>query len=136
MGLDLVDRIKKHEGYRRFVYQCTMDKQTIGYGTMIEEGGHGVPEHIAELLLLDYLETIQARLKAHEWYTSLDEARQECILEMAYQMGVEGVLAFRNMIDSLTSQDWERARDHALDSLWARQTPARARDVAERLALG
>ena len=52
MGLDLVDRIKKHEGYRRFVYQCTMDKQTIGYGTMIEEGGHGVPEHIAELLLL------------------------------------------------------------------------------------
>ena len=43
----------------------------------------------AELLLRDYLQTI-GRLKVHDWYNDLSTPRQR-ILEMAYQMGVEGV---------------------------------------------
>lgn len=103
---------------------------------MIEEGGHGVPEYIAELLLRDYLQTIDTRLRVHAWFTGLDEARQQCILEMAYQMGVEGVQGFSKMIAALQVGDYPRAADEALDSLWAKQTPARARDVAQRLEVG
>ena len=133
---ELLDRLKAFEGYRRHAYHCSLDHLTIGYGTMIEEGGHGVPEYIAELLLRDYLQTIETRLKAHDWYSALDTARQHCILEMAYQMGVEGVLGFRNMIAALERGDYAEAANQALDSLWAKQTPNRARDVAERLAAG
>ena len=133
---ELLARVKHFEGYRRHVYRCSLGHQTIGYGTMIDEGGHGVPEFIAELLLRDYLQTIETRLKAHEWFGELDTPRQHCILEMAYQMGVEGVLGFENMIGALERGDWMQAEAEALDSLWAKQTPARARDVAERLKLG
>lgn len=133
---ELLARIKKFEGFRRHAYKCSLDYLTIGYGTMIEEGGHGVPEYIAELLLRDYLQTIEARLRVHEWFTGLNDARQQCIMEMAYQMGVEGVLAFRNMIGSLEKGDFLEAGEHALDSKWAEQTPARARDVSDRLARG
>ena len=136
MEAELLERIKKFEGYRRYAYRCSLDHLTIGYGTMIEDGGHGIPEFVAELLLRDYLETIQTRLKAHDWFNALNEPRQHCILEMAYQMGVEGVLAFKMMIQSLKDKDWEGARTNALDSLWAKQTPARAKDVADRLAVG
>jgi len=136
MENELVERLKRFEGYKRFAYKCSLDHLTIGYGTVIEEGGHGLPEYVAEILLQDYLKTIQTRLQVHEWFNELNTARQHCILEMAYQMGVEGVLDFRNMIGSLKAQDWEGARSHALDSLWAKQTPARAQDVADRLAAG
>lgn len=136
MENELVERLKRFEGYKRFAYKCSLDHLTIGYGTVIEEGGHGLPEYVAEILLQDYLKTIQTRLQVHEWFNELNTARQHCILEMAYQMGVEGVLDFRNMIGSLKAQDWEEARSHALDSLWAKQTPARAQDVADRLAAG
>lgn len=136
MDKDLLDRIKGFEGYRRYAYHCSLGHLTIGYGTMIAEGGHGVPDYVAEILLQDYLTTIQSRLKVYDWFIGLNTPRQHCILEMAYQMGVEGVLAFRNMIRSIEQQDWQAAGDHALDSLWAKQTPIRARDVAERLTLG
>jgi lysozyme len=55
---------------------------------------------------------------------------------MAYQMGVEGVQGFSKMIAALQVGDYPRAADEALDSLWAKQTPARARDVAQRLESG
>ncbi|HAL41656.1 MAG TPA: hypothetical protein DCP57_04355 [Gammaproteobacteria bacterium] len=133
---ELLERVKRFEGYRRHAYRCSLGHLTIGYGTMIEEGGHGVPAFIAELLLRDYLQTIETRLKAHDWFGELSTPRQYCILEMAYQMGVEGVLGFENMIEALKRGDWIQAEAEALDSLWAKQTPARARDVAERLRLG
>jgi lysozyme len=133
---ELLARVKQFEGYRRHAYRCSLGHLTIGYGTMIEEGGHGVPSYIAELLLRDYLQTIETRLKVHEWYGELNAPRQHCILEMAYQMGVEGVLGFEKMIEALKRGDWPAAEAEALDSLWAKQTPARARDVAERLKLG
>jgi lysozyme len=133
---DLLARVKQFEGYRRHAYRCSLGHLTIGYGTMIEEGGHGVPSYIAELLLRDYLQTIETRLKAHDWFGELSTPRQHCILEMAYQMGVEGVLGFENMIEAIKRSDWVQAEAEALDSLWAKQTPARARDVAERLRQG
>ena len=133
---ELLDRIKEHEGYRRFVYECSTGHKTIGYGTMIEPSGHGIPRYIAELLLRDYLTTIESLLRPHEWFCDLNTNRQHCILEMAYQMGVDGVLGFKNMISSLSAESWDDAEMHALDSLWARQTPKRAQEVARRLRQG
>lgn len=133
---ELLARVKQFEGYRRHAYRCSLGHLTIGYGTMIEEGGHGVPSFVAELLLRDYLQTIETRLKVHDWFGELSTPRQHCILEMAYQMGVEGVLGFENMIEALKGGDWIKAEAEALQSLWARQTPARAKDVAARLNAG
>jgi lysozyme len=136
MDAFLIDRLKAHEGYRRFAYECSEGRLTIGYGTMIENGGHGVPEYIAELLLRDYLQTLETRFAALDWYKSLDDNRRGAILEMGYQMGYEGVLGFRKMIEAVGDHDWDRVLSEALDSRWARQTPARANDVARRLAYG
>ena len=136
MSEDLIDRIKAHEGYRRFAYECSEGRLTIGYGTMIENGGHGIPEAIAEALLTDYLNVIWAKMYAKTWFTDLNQARQDCIVEMCYQLGITGVSGFKNMISRLQAKDWEGASKEALDSAWAKQTPARAAEVAERLAQG
>ena len=41
-----------------------------------------------------------------------------------------------NAIAALQREDYETAESEALDSLWAKQTPARAKDVAGRLRAG
>ena len=136
MSEGLIDRLKAHEGYRRFAYECSEGRLTIGYGTMIENGGHGIPEHIAEALLTDYVNVIWAKMSAKSWFANLNQSRQECIVEMCYQLGITGVSGFKNMISKLKGKDWEGASEEALDSAWAEQTPARAAEVAKRLLRG
>jgi lysozyme len=48
-------------------------------------------------------------------------------------MGVSGVLKFKGMLEALKAGKRELAANEALDSLWARQTPERARRVAEQI---
>jgi lysozyme len=55
---------------------------------------------------------------------------------MAFQLGINGFLQFRMMRQALSRCDWLAARNEALDSLWARQTPNRARRVAEQILTG
>lgn len=136
MDLELLERLKAFEGYRRYAYECTAGRLTIGYGTMIEDGGHGVPEFIAELLLRDYIQTLETRFKSQGWYRALDDRRQAAVLEMGYQLGYDGVLGFRRMIAAIKDSDWDGVLAEAMDSKWARQTPRRAADVAHRLAYG
>ena len=52
--------------------------------------------------------------------------RRAVLLSMAYQMGVDGLMKFKNMWAAINRQDWDDAADQMLDSKWARQTPERA----------
>jgi lysozyme len=58
---------------------------------------------------------------------------QVILLEMAYQMGCRGVGKFDNMWNALEVGDYRVAADEMLDSRWARQTPARANRLADRM---
>lgn len=128
--MTLIDRIKKHEGYRRYAYHCPAGRLTIGYGTMIEQGGFGVPEYVAEELIVACLKEIRQMLAKHGWYRKLNEPRREVIQEMSYQLGVHGVLKFKKMIQAIIDDDYKLASEEMLDSLWHKQTPERAQELA------
>jgi lysozyme len=56
---------------------------------------------------------------------------------MSFQMGVDGVLGFHDMIDAITAQDWATAAIEGLDSKWAREdAPQRASELMEMLRTG
>ena len=55
------------------------------------------------------------------------------LYNMVYQMGVKGVLNFKNMIKALEAKDYKRAGDEMLDSKWAKQTPARANRLSKAM---
>lgn len=52
---------------------------------------------------------------------------------MAYNMGVPNLLGFQKMWAALAEGDYARAAAEALDSKYARDLPARAGRVAERM---
>ena len=66
-------------------------------------------------------------------FNDLPSDVKEIILEMTYQLGVTGVLKFKKMWKALEQNDYEEASAQMLDSLWAKQTPARAIRLAERM---
>ena len=132
----LIERIKAHEGYRRLAYRCPEGKLTIGYGTMIEAGGFGVPDYIAHELVVAAVVAIKQELSKLPWYCSLDPIRAEVIVEMAYQMGVPKVKGFKRMIEAIGREDWAAASDEMIDSRWYRQTPHRAARLAYIMRTG
>lgn len=71
-----------------------------------------------------------------DFWPQLDDVRQNVLIEMAFQMGVTGLLAFHGMLGAMKAQDWRSAADAGLDSAWARETSARARKLMTMLASG
>lgn len=139
----LFEVLKFEEGYREKAYHCSEGYPTIGIGTKL--GPKNAPlsnytmvvtEHAAKALLDDEVKKIRTELVKNRWYIELDSDRQTIIKSMCYQMGVSGVLKFKNMIAALDRSDYAEAARQALDSRWAKQTVARAERHAAVLATG
>ena len=50
---------------------------------------------------------------------------------MCYQLGVSGFSKFKKTIYYLETEQYEEASVEMLDSLWAKQTPNRAKELSE-----
>lgn len=124
--------VARHEGYRKHMYLCTKGKRTIGYGFNIDAG---IPEDEARMLMHMRLEKIDKEYKKiFPWYKEMDEFRQDILIDMAYQMGVEGVCGFTNFIKACSVKDWMKASLEMLDSKWAKKdTPERAFELAQMM---
>lgn len=141
--IELFDILKFEEGYRAKPYHCSEGYVTIGIGTKI--GTKGAPleqytltvsQRVAEVMLEEEVSSFAGKLKMLHWYANLNRDRQIIIESMCYQLGFNGVLKFKKMIAALESEDFNEAANQALDSLWARQTPARAERHAAVIAHG
>ena len=121
------------EGFRPRAYRHSLVLLTIGYGFMIDPDHPGaieMPEHVAWLWLSDIVNRRANDLDAAiPWWRRLSETRQAALLDMAYQLGVAGLLKFTHMLDALRQDQFEEAGKHARDSLWYRQTPQRAERI-------
>lgn len=135
---DVVADLKADEGFVPHVYDDHLGYATLGYGFLVDkEKGGRIPAEVAEFWLLYEVE--------HRWGDLLDrlpwlegqpEEVQRALLNMAYQMGINGVCNFRRMLAALKAGRRAEAAMEALNSTWARQTPGRARRVAGRIRGG
>jgi lysozyme len=132
MITQLMEDLKRDEGFVPHAYQDSLGYWTIGYGFLVDEQrGGGLPRNIADIWLLDHTANMVDELE-RRWpsYRNLPQHVRRAVGNMAYQLGVPGLLRFRKMLEALRAGDWNKAADEALDSLWAQQTPNRAARVA------
>lgn len=137
------DQIRAHlereEGRVAYAYQDNLGFWTIGVGRLIDKrkGGRLSDPEIDMLLAHD----IKAKLRAIEdwpaWQAVKDDpARATALVSMAFQLGVEGLASFKNSLQLITDKKWQAAADNLLQSLWAKQTPNRAKRVTQMIATG
>lgn len=124
----LIDAIKQEEGFKGIVYKCTEGFDTIGYGTRLP-----LSEKEAEMILEYRLNILKGNLSRSLYMLDIDKKAWDILYNMVYQMGVKGVLNFKNMIKALEAKDYKRAGDEMLDSKWAKQTPARANRLSKAM---
>ena len=131
----LRDELIADEGLRQEAYADAGGVWTIGVG-------HTGPDVRAGLrwsreACLQALERDIARaergLDAHlSWWRTLCPERQDVLADMAFNLGVEGLLAFRHTLEAARAGDYAKAAACMLASEpWRSQVGARA----ERLAL-
>jgi len=131
----LIEKIETEEGYSERMYKCPADYWTIGAGINLETTA--IPKEVADLWLKIIVESRISVLKHYEWFNSLNDARQIVIADMAYQMGVGGLLKFQKMIQAILEADYSLAAKEMLDSKWAREdSPARADRNAKIMRTG
>lgn len=139
--------LSRHEGFRSKVYDDATGQPigpgdtiqghpTIGYGLALDV--RGLTERQAARLRDDTLDELEHQLSLRvPNYGALDPVRQMALLNLAYQMGIDGVLGFRRMLHHLEMGNYDEARSELLTSKWARQTGAqRKADVAHMLTTG
>lgn len=132
---DVVDETKQEEGFRSRPYLDTKQVLSIGWGTNIAQG----IDHTEADFLLRHRLSLRMRecIRVFPWYVHLDDERKAVVLQMAYQMGTDGVAGFRKFCAAMVIGDYETAADEMLDSKWAREdSPARAARLARRMRRG
>lgn len=125
MDEQLKKQLERDEGLRLTPYRDSVGKLTIGIGRNLDD--KGIREDEAHVMLDNDIEEVRAGLERElDWFNRLDEARRGVLLNMAFNMGVQGLMAFQNMLAAVEAGDWPKAAEEMKHSRWWGQVGPRA----------
>lgn len=143
--MTLKEKIKINEGFFSEVYEDTLGYPTVGYGFLVSaltkdelelNGGKVEPmsRTVAEKILDKKLAKLnESVFAAFEWLKEKPTHIQEVVIEMCYQMGVSKVKKFATTLHHIRCGEYKAAYNSGMNSLWAKQTPNRAKKVLSGL---
>ncbi len=125
------ESLRKHEGFRSKVYQCTAGRNTIGIGRNLDD--KGITEREAEFLLdNDIVECIQD-LATFSYWNNLSEHQKAALIDLRFNLGPTRYRGFIKMNKALDMGDYTEAAYQVLNSNYAKQVGRRAENIAEWL---
>ena len=128
MMYDLIAQLKRHEGFATKPYQCTSGVLTWGYGFT------SITTDEADMVLR--LKVLELRHALYDRIYHLTPARQNVIINMAFNLGLAGLGKFSRMWSAVRDEDYHQAATEMLNSKWARQVGNRAVELAEQMRRG
>ena len=126
--MTLIDTIKRHEGFRAIPYQCSSGVWTIGYGFT------SLTKYESDVVLRIKVDNLRVDLATV--IEPLSQARQDVIINMAYNLGLNGVMGFRKMWSAIYDKDFDLAADEMKDSKWYKQVGQRGVELVEIMRKG
>lgn len=133
----LIADLKRDEGLRLKGYKDTVGVWTVGYGHAHVAPGTVWTQEQAEAALIEDVKKHNAELaKALPWIVQLDPVRRRVLQNMAFNLGVKGLLGFKNTLTMVQAGDYAGAARGMLNSLWAKQVKGRAVRLAEQMRTG
>lgn len=151
----LIDELVVDEGERLRVYRDTVGKRTIGVGRNLDDVGispderaqlgitvasciaRGITRAQSRRLLVNDINRAERALDRRlPWWRSLDPVRQRVLLNMAFNLGIAGLLKFRNTLAAIERHDYAAAARGMEQSLWHEQVGARAKRLEKMMRTG
>lgn len=132
------DDLIRDEGLVRHAYQDSLGFWTIGVGRLIDKrkGGRLTEEECRYLLRNDIAEKEADLDRELSWWRTLSPNRQRALLNMCFNLGIRGLLGFKNTLAAIREGRFEDAARGMLKSRWAKQVGARATRLAELMRAG
>ncbi len=141
----IVKKLLNDEGYRTNVYEDSEGILTAGMGHKLTDEekeiykkGDYVPTDVVQKWTqndINKFSNITNEVMEDKGLlnSELYKQNEEMFVSFFFQLGKDGGLAFTKMWDAIDRGDAKAAHDEALDSLWAKQTPKRAKRFAKML---
>lgn len=132
--MSLQDDLERDEGRKKKPYLDTVNKITIGIGRNLTD--NGLSEDEIDYLYQNDIKRCQKELAPFKWYTKQPSHIRDALLNMCFNLGINRLLGFKNMIAALDAGNYNSAAAHALDSVWAQQVGDRAKRIAAIIRQG
>lgn len=134
---EVMDQIKRHEGYRETVYYDSVGVPTVGYGHALLEGSR-VPAIVADILFeQDFNDAVKDyTILTNRWGLDLNPVRRCVIIDMLFNLGMARLAKFQKFLGALQEKNYDKAADEMLDSKWATQVGKRADELAKKMREG
>ncbi len=133
-------QLNAEEGRRGVAYADSLGFLTIGVGRLIDakKPGAGLSEKEIDYLLANDIEAKTNEVKAQlPWAANLNEPRLAVLVCMAFQLGTQGLLKFKNALGAAQTGRFDECASQMLDSKWARSdSPQRAARMAKQMITG
>lgn len=131
----LIRELIRDEGLRLKPYRCIAGRLTIGVGRNLDDVGISHGE--AEILLRNDVARTEADLDAKmPWWRRLDPTRQRVVVNMAFNLGIGGLLGFKRTLRAMEAGEYLDAAQGMLASKWAKQVGPRAVRLATMMRDG
>lgn len=148
-------QVTPEEGERLRSYKDTVGKWTIGIGRNLDDVGispdetkllgitrescmeHGITQPQCDVLFANDCARSAAALDAHlPWWRSLDKVRQRVLLDLTFNMGIHGLMQFKNTLSLIQQLKYNAAADALHQSKWDQQVGQRAPRLEKMLRTG
>ena len=127
------DKAKKmfliDEGLRLKPYKCTAGKTSIGYGRNLHDVG--ISQKVADIMLEEDVQVAEKACRRifPDLYDSWGENRQLGWVNLAFNLGYNRLMQFRNTLRAARIEDWDEVEKGLRASLWFKQVGKRAERV-------
>jgi lysozyme len=126
----LRDQLSLHESRRALIYDDATGKPikagslvvgnpTIGVGRNL--AGKGLSDEEQTYLLNNDIRDVLQMARSFPWFELLDDVRQNAVLELIFNMGLEKFRTFKRFIAALGLHSYELAAHELTDSKWQHQ---------------
>lgn len=147
----LIGELRRDEGEKLKVYRDHLGWLTVGVGHLVDarKGANPAPFGVtlklgdpitqaqSETLLMADIAAKEAELDdAIPWWRKLTDARQRVLLNMAFNLGTEGLMGFQNTLRMIQGGSYLPASRAMLVSKWAGQVGDRAKRLSDMMAAG
>lgn len=135
------DELRLDEGKKLQAYPDQYGNWTIGIGHLLGKdskykGLIWTDDQVEDAFSQDVEDKVTDCQNDVYVFYGLDGPRKGAILNMAFQMGAKAVAAFHDTLNFLDQSKYDEAALALMNSLYARQTPERAKRIAYRIRTG
>lgn len=146
MNLDtLGKRLAIEEGDRLVAYPDSKGILTVGRGHncvvrpvagVTKAGDRITPEQDQQLFQADVQDACAQLDSRMPWWRGLDDDRQNVMLDLCFNMGIDTLASFHNTLKAIVEERWDDAATLLSKSLWDKQVGHRADFLEDAMRTG